>query len=485
MPETPLLPPFIKDFVSGSSMEQRKALLLLLEEYNEPYLTADSASDSCHDIAHVNEPIDHSNVDVISPFIVHVENVSIDEELSDNAMEELSSLKLRTKGKKGKVAKVKTLWLTPNSENFNLGNAISNSKPLNNYPAISKIMDLVNQDINTSGDMNACLISCMSSKECSLRYHSDNESFIDQRSDICTISFGPDRTLDFVSKTNNPHTKNGIPLPPEYTVPAIHHSLNIMKAGCQSKILHRIPPGNIGGVRYSLSFRKVLPQTPEATASLNNIAVNCDTPRIITNSHRPKKKISLLAGDSYFARLDAGKLGKGKQAVYNISKGGSKVDAVLQSLKKFDKEHPELEVKKLFLSIGTNDIRNCHERGVYHLKTPVQELLSTVINIFPHSKVYVQSLLPIPSNGNRFSERNVLSMNNLIFNLCSKNKIFFVDAFTCFLNRYGNRNLHFFPKYDEKKNFFDIHPNPRGMGILARKYIFLIHSTWFNPMAYN
>ena len=357
--------------------------------------------------------------------------ILIDEQLSDSVMEELSSLKLRIKRKKGKVAKVKTQWLTPNIEKFNQGNSISNSKLLNNYPAISKIMDLVNQDENTTGDMNACLINCMSSKECNLRYHSDNESFIDQRIDMCTISFGPDRSLDFISKMNYPRVKNGITFPPEYSVPATHHSLNIMKAGCQSQIQHRIPPGNKGGVRYSLSFRKVLPQTPEATTSLNNSAVNCDTPRVIPNSQRPRKKISLLAGDSYFARLDADKLGKGKQAVYNISKGGSMIDAVLQSLKKFDKEHPEIEVEKLFLSIGTNDIRNCHERGVYHLKTPVQGLLSAVKNIFPLSKVYVQSLLPIPSNSNRFSDRHVLSMNNMIFNLCSKNKIFFVDAFTC------------------------------------------------------
>ena len=377
--------PWNKDFVSASSLEQRKALLSLLEDYNKPYLTADSASDSadsasdsCHDIAHENESNDQLNADVISSFIVHVENFSMDEQLSDSVMEELSSLKLRTKGKKGKAAKVTTQWFTPNIENFNLGNSISNSKQLNNYPAISKIMDLVNQDENTTVDMNACLISCMSSKECNLRYHSDNESFIDQRSDICTIPFGPDRSLDFISKMNYPRVKNGISLPPEYSVSATNHSLNIMKAGCQSQILHRIPPGNKGGVRYSLSFRKVLPQTPEATTSLNNSAVNCDTPRVIPNSYRSRKKISFLAGDSYFARLDADKPGKRKQAVYNISKGGSKIDDVLQSLKKFDKEHPEIKVKKLFLSIRTNDIRNCHERGVYHLKTPVQGLLSAV-----------------------------------------------------------------------------------------------------------
>ena len=93
MPETPLLPSFIKNFVSASCLEQRKTLLSLLEDYNKPYLTADSASDSCHDIAHENEPNDQLNADVISSFIVHVENFSIDEQLSDSVMEELSSLK--------------------------------------------------------------------------------------------------------------------------------------------------------------------------------------------------------------------------------------------------------------------------------------------------------------------------------------------------------------------------------------------------------
>ena len=207
--------------------------------------------------------------------------------------------------------------------------------------------------------------------------------------------------------------------------------------------------------------------TPSLPSSTNALNRNSDIP----NTTRQKKKIVLLAGDSYFARLDADKLGKGKQTVYNISKGGSKIDAVMQSLKNFASEHPELEVKKLFLSVGTNDIRNCHERGVYHLKTPLQGLVSAVKDIFPPSKVYVQSLLPIPSNDNRYCERNVLSMNRMIFNLCSKNKIYFVDAFTCFLNRYGNRNTYLFPEYDEKKNFYDIHPNPKEMGILARKYI--------------
>ena len=57
-------------------------------------------------------------------------------------------------------------------------------------------------------------------------------------------------------------------------------------------------------------------------------------------------------------------------------------------------------------------------------------------------------------------------------------------CFGAFIDRYGHRNKLLFPTFDESKNTFDIHPNKKGMGILARFYIFLIHSKWFNPLGY-
>ena len=175
-----------------------------------------------------------------------------------------------------------------------------------------------------------------------------------------------------------------------------------------------------------------------------------------------------MAGDSYFERLDVDKLGKSKQSVCKVAKGGRKINDVLQSLKEFSADNPELDITKLFICVGTNDIKNCHERGVFHLKTLLEGLFSMAKQLFPNAKVYIQSLLPIPSNGNRFSDRNVLSLNRMIFNLCSKHRIFFIDTFPYFQNRFGNRNVYLFPKFDARKQFFDIHPNPKGMGVLAR-----------------
>jgi hypothetical protein len=115
-------------------------------------------------------------------------------------------------------------------------------------------MNLVNSNKATSGNMTACLVSCMSCKGANLNYHDDNEPLIDQDSDICTVSFGAARTLDFIRNDNNPTGRKGTPSSPELSVPATDQSLNIMKSGCQSRLLHRIPPG---GVRYSLSFRNL------------------------------------------------------------------------------------------------------------------------------------------------------------------------------------------------------------------------------------
>ena len=60
----------------------------------------------------------------------------------------------------------------------------------------------------------------------------------------------------------------------------------------------------------------------------------------------------------------------------------------------------------------------------------------------------------------------------------------FSDVFWAFIDRSGNRNERLFPKRDNK-GFYDIHPSPKaGMPVLAKFYLRIIHSKWFNPMGY-
>ena len=93
------------------------------------------------------------------------------------------------------------------------------------------------------------------------------------------------------------------------------------------------------------------------------------------------------------------------------------------------------------------------------------------INRFlPDTKVWFKSIPPVNANGCRFTERNVLSMNVLIYDMCTKHKLFYLNIFGAFIDRYGHRNKLLFIKFDESKNIFDIHLDKMN------GYIFLIHS---------
>ena len=140
-------------------------------------------------------------------------------------------------------------------------------------------------------------------------------------------------------------------------------------------------------------------------------------------------------------------------------------------------------VKKLFVCIGTNDIRHC-TNGIKHLKNSVCDLMKRIKELLPLATVFFQSIPPIHPNGCKHTPNNVLAMNNLIFNLCSRFRLFYLDIFHAFLDRYGVINFRLFPKYDEVNKCFDIHPNSKGMGVLAKFYIYLIHSRRFNPLGY-
>ena len=195
------------------------------------------------------------------------------------------------------------------------------------------------------------------------------------------------------------------------------------------------------------------------------------------------QKIILMAGDSFYERLDEVKLGRKKQTVVKISGGGRKINEVQKSVKDYLEHNPDVEVKTLFVCIGTNDIRHC-KNDIKHLRSPLCEFIKSMKHLCPNAKIFIQSLLPIPTNGNPYLSKNVLRMNNCLFNLCSRYKIFYLDVFGSFLNRFGSTDVRLFPGYDANRGLFDIHPNPKGMGVLARQYIHLIHSKWFNPLGY-
>ena len=419
-------------------------------------------------------------VDNIGDLVEHVPIIDgLDDTLADNIMTELESLNLKSSSRKAM-----TKWLSPTSKAYNYGNVVNNPIPISGLPNICKLLSIINSHPSSTHDLDACLVTCFSSAKCSLSLHKDNEELMSPDSSICTVSFGAPRELEFVvdGKFDSKGKKD---LSADFSFPATNRTMNIMKPGAQSVMKHRVRQGkSVSGssnVRYSLSYRKLAKSEEE----LSPVGTPTASPSQKVKKDPPKKNITLIAGDSFAARLDAGKLGKGKQDVRNIAKGGSKISTVQQSLEDFYSSNPTLNVKNLFISIGANDIRYC-TGGIKHLKNAICDLMKSINKLFPTAKVYVQSLIPYLHNSPsyRVGRDNIMRMNSLIFDLCSRFKLFYLDVFPAFLGARDYRNEKLFPTFDSVKKSYDIHPNARGNGVLASFYIYYIHSKRFNPVGF-
>ena len=147
----------------------------------------------------------------------------------------------------------------------------------------------------------------------------------------------------------------------------------------------------------------------------------------------PPQRICLVAGDSYAARLDVGRLGRQSVVVRSVAHGGAKIHQVMEQLQSFKSNNSDVIVEKLLISVGTNDIRYC-SNGLYHLKGKVKSLFALIKEVYPHTKVYFQSLIPLPcrSREDWLTNRNVLDFNKIIFTECIFHHFYIMRAFEAF-----------------------------------------------------
>ena len=141
-----------------------------------------------------------------------------------------------------------------------------------------------------------------------------------------------------------------------------NNSLVVMRPGTQQNFLHtvRAEPNHNGvntekgdSVRYSLSFRAIVKS--DSTDS-SHTEVASSTAASQSTVQEPTERVVLVAGDSFARRLDSAKLGKEKVKVVNVAQGGAKMDKVQKQLEDYSAANPNVQVDKLLLSVGTNDI---------------------------------------------------------------------------------------------------------------------------------
>ena len=80
---------------------------------------------------------------------------------------------------------------------------------------------------------------------------------------------------------------------------------------------------------------------------------------------------------------------------------------------------------------------------------------------------------------NKYTVFNLRTFNKLLYETCIREHFYYMNLFWEFVGNDGLRFKEYYPN-----NIKDIHPNKRGVGALARHYIYIIHSKKFNPLGY-
>ena len=464
------LPAEFSTLLSSASLVEKRAMLIALSDNIKEH--------------EGTEAKDTSN---LGNYVDFVPSFIKDNLLIDGVQLELDSMKLNAPNSR----QVKTFWLNSTMHSYNYTGKNNPAHLISSYPNINKLLDIVNKSEYSNNKLNSCLITCYGNSKKSLTLHSDNEPEICQQSPLCNITFGCTRKIDFVPIYGG-HTD------PICSFDLDHCSLNVMKPGCNQLLKHRVPQGehitNGNNVRYVLSFRRFIPPIIQAPTPQSPVKDNInyfenlrdvDHKRSVddyntsdTDNISNQIEAVLFAGDSHFQKLDCGKLGKGKIEVLNLAKGGARICDTEKTISDFTASNDQYNIVKVFVSVGTNDIRHC-TRGVLHLTKPLRSLVERIKLCFPNARIWFQSLLPLPIS-NPYVIGNVENFNQLLFETCSKFGVFLHDVFTEFLGVDYHRDKYFF-----EKSINNVHLNSFGLGKLAKKYINLIHRRKFNPLIYN
>ncbi|NRB82046.1 MAG: alpha-ketoglutarate-dependent dioxygenase AlkB, partial [Saccharospirillaceae bacterium] len=293
------------------------------------------------------------------------------------------------------IGSTDTKWLTDTNLSYTwtskAGKTFSNEPVcLNQYKCIQKLLEKINSNFNV--DLNSCLVTYYRDGTSGLRPHSDNEKSMDPLSPICVFSVGSDRQIRFFSQYQSTSEE------PLLSVIPGEGSLYIMEPGCQSFFVHQVPSSRKSGPRFSLSFRKRVPDNSDPPT---HVPVTCDTPKqstgntsitnkeevvIVSNNKKAvidddddsllkRKNTTVLFGTSITREVFGKKLGVRGRKCINVSKSGAKIPDISEMLDNFYNISNDVDdVEKVIFSFGTNVIK--HERfGVAKFREPVAKLI--------------------------------------------------------------------------------------------------------------
>ncbi len=332
---------------------------------------------------------------------------------------------------------------------------------------MEQVLETVNTKLSTS--FNSILINKYKDVNCSLGFHKDDEHCLDPASPISTLSVGKATRRMLISLNASKHT-------PAEEVVLTPGSILTMMPGFPDNYWHSVPAGrkNIGaerGMRYSLTFRKLLPsedkhaQVPTtaavAPATTDDAPVTQPDSSVPDPSYLPADKAivdTFVFGSSLVKGLDEKLLSKHSKKFKVFSNSGALIGDIYDSVEKVvtEGEYDTTKVSNIFLLCGGNDVENFKEDAVNKftfLTEDFEDLVWYTREAFPHAKLHVLSMIPRRAKY-RTHIKNMHKVNNWLNEFCRKEGIRYVDIFSFFLVKtpsiwyinkklYNNSELHF------------------------------------------
>ena len=400
-----------------------------------------------------NQDKDATKPDMIRDHVEHIKDF-LGEELLQKLKEELPTLKYKATGtKKPSVSLFGDI-------NYEYSAATKNlpAQPFH-QTIISDVLDSINRTCNTN--YNSVLVNRYINRNVALGWHKDDEMSVDSSAPIASLSIGATRLFAITDNLDAKMRSEMI------EIPLVDNALLIMKPGLQQTHFHKVDYGRADaqhgecGVRYSLTFRRLIPSTPAVLPSAPPMEIAHSSPESPTlpsappmendetaaeeNTHNNCIKC-LVFGSSLTKGLKENLLSKRGKNFAVFTNSGARIEDILQDVfaASENKDICRSCIEKVFIISGGNDLENIRsDAGPNVICESYERLLDCMHDIFPSANLNIISPLPRRLR-HRHHLDNMISLNDKLSVLCEqKNACKFTDIFTYFLKDrdrfYANR----------------------------------------------
>ena len=342
--------------------------------------------------------------------------------------------------------------------------------PLSSAPIIEDGLKTVNT--KTGYEYNSILVNHYADKNTFLKWHKDNEKEIDKNTPIATLSIGAVRR--FVFSADKGKTKNV-----QKTFMLQSNSLFTMGPSMQDKYYHQLCTGRSSrrsecGIRYSLTFRKIVPATPSNPTEIPRNP-NINSSNLNAGEAVPRKYDAVVFGSSLTKGLNENVLSKDHRKSFRVfSHAGAHVSTIISNIRKTGESNiiDTNSVSSVFLICGGNDIEHIYiDKDIDRLCIQYDQLIDTAQQVFPNAKIKLVSLLPRRSMYVNHYDR-IYFMNAQLESICEQREIRFVNIFSHFVDRKsGIMNIKLYHR-DR------LHFNSIGTSVLAKVLIGVANRPW-------